>query len=187
VYDTQSGRYLSTLALHRLPIESVAFSPDKMHVATASWGGTVKIWNVGGLTERVDSVAFSEDGEKVATATADSALCVWDAKTGVALANGSIPNVTSIALSNDGSHVATGNNDGALTFWERPEGNKGSGIWLEGHPARRHLSRVLGVEFSRDGNRLASVSPEEAFLWDVRKREVLHEMTSYHYYFCSQA
>jgi WD40 repeat protein len=72
----------------RSAVVSVEFSHDGTLLATASWDGTARLWDV--ATQRqigppmsiglnlMDGVAFSPDGKILATAGADGAARLWD-------------------------------------------------------------------------------------------------------------
>ncbi len=90
------------LAGHTDDVKSIAFSPNGWTVATGSWDGTVKLWDVetarctstlhlDGTARSVSTVAFSPDGETIAAGcgTIDqrsaqhcSAVTCWDIATG---------------------------------------------------------------------------------------------------------
>ena len=83
-----SPYHIATLEGHTAGVNSVAFSSDGVTLATVSWDGTVKLWNV--VTHRdiatfrhtggVTSVAFSSDGMTVAAGGGD-AVKLWDVTT----------------------------------------------------------------------------------------------------------
>lgn len=163
VYDVQSGRQLSVLRGSPGPIEGVAFNVDKDRVASVGWDGALRLWRVRGLMDKVSMTAFSDDGEHLLLANADGTAPLYDAATGDATHYGTVNDISTIAISRDGVHMATGKTSGQIEVWKDAKPLR----TLVGHPNER----ILGLSFSADGQRLASVSDNRAFIWSVGQDE----------------
>ena len=87
VYNVQTGQELHSLKGHTDGVRDVAFSSDGKRLASASWDGTVKVWDA--LTGQelltlpigadAGSVAFSPDGHRLASGRRDGTVMIWDA------------------------------------------------------------------------------------------------------------
>jgi WD40 repeat protein len=84
VVDTHTGERAGLLVGHRDAIVEATWSPDGRALATASWDGTVRVWEprslelqtVLDLPAPVDWVRFTEDGDRIVTGRAERAW-VW--------------------------------------------------------------------------------------------------------------
>ena len=148
-------------------VHSVAFSPvDATLLATGSWDGTVKLWDV--VTERdiatlrvhtagITSVAFSPiDATLLATGSKDWTVRLWDVETerNIATLKEHTAGITSVAFSSDGSTLAAGLWDRTMKLWD--VATRQNIATLKGH-----TGPVNSVAFSSDGSTLATTG-----LWD---------------------
>ena len=173
-----SARRLAVLEDHRSSVNSVAFSPNGMVLASGSSDRTIKVWHAETSTQiadlkghpgKVNSVAFSPNGVLLASGASDGTIKVWDLarRSEVSTLEGHEGSVTSVALTtrNDRLVLASGSLDSTVNIWDVETRSRVTA--LEGH-----ASRVGSVAFSPDGVLLASGSWDgKVFLWDVAKGE----------------
>lgn len=178
----------------RDPISTVAFSPDGKTLATASYVGTARIWDVatrrqiGQFGEGVFDLAFSPDGKTMATGHGDNMVRLWNLATrkqihepltGHTQAKGGSA-VRCVAFSRDGKTVASGGVDGTVRLWDVATG-KQRGTSLSGHTGEVH-----DVAFSPDGKIIASAGGDysvdpientgEVRLWEASTGQPVREL-----------
>ena len=113
------------LGRHLGKVIRLALSPDRAHVASASWDGTARIWSlkgddppieIKGHTAGVNDVAFSPDGTRLYSASSDGSVRVWNTSTGAPLQRVVRHGfgVNTLVVSPDNAWVAYGAVDGAV-------------------------------------------------------------------------
>jgi WD40 repeat protein/tRNA A-37 threonylcarbamoyl transferase component Bud32 len=118
-----------------------------------------------GHTQVIRCVAYRPDGRQLASAGGEGIIKIWDAATGQLILNlrGHTGGVFRLAYRPpDGRHLAsTGVNDGKVRVWDTATGEE---VFNCTHEHRA----VLGVDYSPDGQQLASSSWDKTvMIWDA--------------------
>jgi WD40 repeat protein len=161
---------------------ALAFSPDERLLATGSWDGTIKLWNVesgallwiGWHTDIVENLVFAPNGQMIASCADDATIRLWDVKSGA-----NVQTITAecivyaVAWSCDGTHLASSYSDGRIQVWELHAAQPATCVQtLSGHS-----NSVQGLAFAPDGSRLASSSWDGTVrVWDVESGRCLHRL-----------
>ena len=167
-----SPHHIAILDEHTAGVLSVSFSPDGTILASGSWDGTVKLWNVATRenvatlphTAEVLSVSFSTNGEILASGSVDGTVKLWDVATRENIAT--LPHgaeVLSVSFSTDGT-LASGAYDGTVKLWD--VATQQSITTLD-----EHTGVVSSVLFSTDGTLASGSWDGTVKLWDVVTRE----------------
>jgi WD40 repeat protein/class 3 adenylate cyclase/tRNA A-37 threonylcarbamoyl transferase component Bud32 len=173
---------VSGLVRHDGAISSAEFSPDGLHVMTASADGSARLWKAGTGTpvgeamrhaKPIQRACFSPDGRYIVTACFDGTARLWDAKTAAPVASWSAKHEDAINAAVFGAHgdwVATGARDGSLRVWSVPGGEQ----LAEFHYAENVHTLVADPA---NGDRFLGVSGRVARVWSVAERRQLFEWT----------
>ncbi|KUM99110.1 hypothetical protein AQI95_40710 [Streptomyces yokosukanensis] len=180
------------LGTHDDVVTSLAFAPGGHVLASASWDGTARLWQVTGgralwplavlhgHTKFVRSVAFSPDGRTLVTASEDTTVRVWD------VTDPRRPRLTSV-LTPDAGEVAGacfGPGGHLLAVWAQ----HGAGLWDLTDPGKpQPMSRIAEggpdvtmASFRPDGRTLVTSTGESGSLrfWDISDPRSPRELPS---------
>lgn len=181
VYDPATGKQLARWRSGEFAAQALAFSPDGKALASGGvWRTAVDLWDsrtgrplreLVGHGGPVDYLRFVSGG-RLLSAGRDRQVVAWDLATGDGR-SGRLPGrpsaIASVALSADGKLLASASwRERAINLCEGPDKVR--------HALRGHEGRVLGMDFSRDGKRLASFDDKGALrIWDTATgKSVLH-------------
>ena len=183
---------LNTIKGHKNYVSSVSISPDKRKIASASYDGTVRIWdkdgkelkrlpdnlNDGNEKLRARSVGFSPDGKFLAFVIGDNLVRIWDFEKQEELIFNEHPHsdiVRGVSFSSgkDNTILASASEDGRVKLWTL------DGKLLE--TFEDHAGeKVTSVIFSPDGTKIASADESGvAILRDLDKKVVTAKYTEY--------
>ena len=179
MFDATTGTQVGKPMIHADPIYRMQVSPDGRKLATASWNGTARVWDLATCepktpllrhTKRLHGVAFSPDNRLLATASEDATARIWDSETGEPK---SPPlrhdaDVLSVAFSGNSRALLTAAADGTARLWSTDDGHA---LWPD---PIRHKGIVWSAQFDPAGQRIVTASADKsARVWDAQSREPL--------------
>ena len=161
--------------VHNEIVTSVSYSTDGNYIVTASYDGTICIWNTNsgvqigepliGHTDAVNSASFSTDGKYIVSASHDKTIRVWDVNSGLQVGEPLIGHkewVNSASFSSDGKYIVSASRDKTIRIWD-----VSSGLQV-GEPLIGHTDAVNSASFSTDGKYIVSASDDKTIrVWDV--------------------
>ncbi len=167
---------------HTGRVLTLAFSPDERTLASGSYDGSIKLWEVasgallwsGWHTKGIICLAFAPDGGLLASGGYEATIRLWDAKLGTPLQEVPHPGaVLALAWSPDGDLLASGDVAGTLRLWQmQPTGSARCVQTLSGHS-----KLVRGLAFAPDGSQLASAGWDGTLkLWELASGRCLQTL-----------
>jgi periodic tryptophan protein 2 len=91
VWSTQTGKLIEVLNGHEGPVSGLAFSPLGDRVASSSWDGTARVWDLYGRSRAVEpfrlssdalAIAYRPDGKQIAVSTLNGQIAFFDVEDG---------------------------------------------------------------------------------------------------------
>ncbi|KAF9266960.1 WD40 repeat-like protein [Marasmius fiardii PR-910] len=163
------------------PISQVRFSPNNQVLATGSWAGTVKLWNVPrctpvatlrGHSDRVGGVAWhpqatlsqGRDLVNLASGAGEGNVHLWslNSETPISVLKGHQDRVCRVAFHPSGDYVASASFDTTWRLWDVATSTE---LLLQ----EGHSKEVYSVEFQDDGALIASGGLDAiGRVWDLR-------------------
>ena len=171
LYDTETYQEVAELTGHTGLVSSVAFSYAERTLVSASWDGTVRLWDADtGEFKRtiaeypvpVKDVVFASVGFTLAIVVRDR-VEVWISIpwSRQATLTGHTDEILCLAFGSRDTVIATGSADKTVRLWNGKTGELTRTL-------TRHTEEVTGVAFSRNGRTLASGSADGTVrLWYV--------------------
>jgi len=151
------------LSGHRQPVQAVDIAPDGKRIVSASWDGTIKLWQANGKLIKtleahqgeVMDVHFHPEGNQFVSASLDGTVRLWQAD-GTFVKTLSIqqqaPN--GVRFTPTGQHLITAGRDGSVAIWN-----------LDGTLHNRFVAHTEGVNsltVSPNGQFIASASQQSS-------------------------
>ncbi len=162
---------------HMGPVVALAVSPDGGTLASASWDGTIRLWQLAGgevvvlagHRQNVNGVAFTPDGKAVVSAGYDATVRIWPLRGPTAPVVAALPTpLNAVAVAPDGEIAAAGA-DGRVYFLS-PEGERLGAVEAVPTP-------VIALAISGDGAHLAAASIQGAVaIIDRRAKRLLRTL-----------
>ena len=171
LWDLTSGKTRLVLRGHEAKVRSIAFSSHGRWLASSSDDGSIRLWEVANGYQvptfsaqpgRAFTLAWSRDGSHLAAGCYDGNVQLLDPQTGesVDTLTGGHGACTCVRFSPDGQALASVHYiDRSIHLWAL-------GPPRQLAPMTAHRSRVMWLDFTRDGSLLASASHDGTIcLW----------------------
>jgi WD40 repeat protein len=175
LWDTSSGKELTTFQMHSVDMADIDISLDGKHLASgeAIWDLTtyeeIQILERGSIHPTM--IGFSPDNSSIAVARFDQGVEIWNILTGeivFSLEVGDDTRTKSMQFSPDGVQLAAGVMDGSIRIWDIQSGTILHTLHSSGE------TDIHDLAYSENGKYLAAVGRlTKAVVWETSNWEVL--------------
>lgn len=160
---------------HADVISQTVITPDSLRFVTASYDGTLRIWDTNtcriicvldGHTSAVTDVALTIDGQMCVSASNDRTLRIWNLDTGECKGtlSGHAGIVTAVAVCTDGCTCVSASKDGTVRLWSMDSGKQLEAIPIFKDGEMRCAYKIQGA----DNSYFVFVTVDGAVrIWDV--------------------
>jgi WD40 repeat protein len=171
-----AGKHLRTLELRYARVEALAWSRDGRTVASAGWGGVIRLWDAAtgkdlcpqpGHVADMFRTVLSPDGKTAVTAGWDRTVRSWDTATGREL-RVIAALVNELAVSPDSRTVVASTPEGRLRTWDLATGRETTPADLP------DALRFGALAFTPDGRGLVTASGPHVTVLDWPPLKVRH-------------
>jgi len=151
---------------------AISVSPDGNRIVSASFFGTIKIWDAVTGAEvttihahegPIFSVSFSPDAKRIVSGSEDRTIKLWDVITGAEIMTlrGHEGRISSVSFSPDGKRIISGSKDKTIKIWDAVSG-------AEEMTLKGHKGPVVSIAVSPDGKKILSGGMDSSIkLWDA--------------------
>lgn len=169
---------------HTDKVTSIALSPDGHIIASASFDGTIRLWDSErGQTVKelpikkmpLFAVSFSPDGQYIAFSYAvdeDCSVYIWNLNQNChqCVLKGHESVTRSISFSHDGSSLVTASNDGTVRIWDISKGKCKKVMRDDG-------KFMLSATYSPDDSYIAAASYDKYVrIWSAVSGKLIHKL-----------
>src|SRR5262249_21714966 len=165
---------------HTYGVSGVAFTPNGQVLASASWDGTVRLWepitgkflrSLNGKPPGFAGVGISANGQFLAAANWDGTVTVWDLIANQErVVKGQANRANAVAFSPDSQFLAWSSTDRTAIVWDLR--NNTQKMVLSDHD-----DDVKTVAYNAQGTRLATGSDDRTVrIWDARTGQLLRTL-----------
>lgn len=189
IYDFENRQILNTIHGHSDQMLSAVYSPNGDIISTASYDGTIRIWDskTGECIKTLDikeaigtetaftTVSFNSQGTLIATATYSGDIIIWDYQNDCITQrfNHTSNPVFSVCFAPDGKYVASAGVDNNVKIWNLTAGMLHDE--LVGHDYF-----VDAIKYSPNGNYLFSASRDNTLIcWNFIEGKIIWRNSSW--------